>query len=87
MIRLARWEVMLALLATLATGWLWGNMTVGAAATNDAPEVYRLHRGIEPSPYYLVFRHCSWAEDSAANIKLVEFTPERVTYRCERSGY
>lgn len=38
-------------------------------------------------PFRLVFRHCGTAEDAWAHLKLVDFSGDTTTYRCEGKGY
>lgn len=55
-------------------------------ARGSAPVArYRMTDGPRHMPAHLVIRCDSWAEDSAAHLRLVEFTTDRVTYRCARS--
>ena len=59
-------------------------ITAGSAsATTDAPARYRKVSGPQGMPDRFVLRHCGdGAEDSMARLQVVEFTPERVVYRC-----
>lgn len=44
--------------------------------------------GTDTMPYRIVVRcRGGWAEDSAAHLKLVDFTAEKVIYRCRANGY
>ena len=48
----------------------------------EGPSRYLKIEGSDTMPYRLVLRHCLNAEDSMATLQVVDYTPERVVYRC-----
>jgi len=64
---------------------VWG-LFVGAfahaSADTTGPARYLLTSGGETMPYRIVLRHCTNQEDSMAKLLVVEFSQERVVYRC-----
>lgn len=72
----------------LLTGIVVGALSVGAPAVALAHHggmhrsVYRQTAGPSWFPSTVVIRCEGWAEDSAARLRLVEFSGDRVVYRC-----
>lgn len=55
---------------------------VAKADIGGGPSSYLKKGGPDTMPYRIVLRHCVNAEDSMATLQVVEYTPERIVYRC-----
>jgi len=75
MIRIARWEIVISLVAVLVLG-----LAMGAVASS------RWIR-YEGHPELVIRRSCLAAEDSAAHLRLRTYEPGRITYGCYHTGY
>ena len=59
-----------------------------ARGTGSRPDVYELWRVSPDAPLSVRFKGtCIEAEDSAAHLKLVEYSTGEVVYGCQRRGY
>lgn len=52
------------------------------ADVGSGPTKYLKQEGPDTMPYRLVLRHCVNAEDTMSELRVVDYTPERVVYRC-----
>lgn len=57
-------------------------MWVAKADLGGGPTRYLKKDGPDTMPYRIVLRHCTNQEDTMAHLEVVDYTPERIVYRC-----